>query len=200
MCQKVFKFFGDFGEKMSVSNWLHAKSAGYAKFSEISAKNECFQPACKEWWSVQIFGDFGEKANQCKMLFILTLSWNIHVYISGSFFRRFRRKYVTPTRTYFPYCCNRELKKVNVNANVNFNACNFWEISAKICNSNKNIFSILLYRELKKVNVNVNANYNACNFWEILAKKWYLDVHLALLQFSEKTLFFYSLFFGVFSR
>ena len=68
------QIFGDFGEKMSVSNRLLAKSAGYDKLSEISAKNECFQPACKEWWSVQIFGDFGEKANQCKMLFILTLS------------------------------------------------------------------------------------------------------------------------------
>ena len=71
---KSVQIFGDFGEKMSVSNRLHAKSAGYDKLSEISAKNECFQPACKEWWSVQIFGDFGEKANQCKMLFILTLS------------------------------------------------------------------------------------------------------------------------------
>ena len=47
------QIFGDFGEKMNAFS-LHGMSGGVFKFLEISAKkNECFKPACKEWWICQ---------------------------------------------------------------------------------------------------------------------------------------------------
>ena len=123
-------------------------------FRRFRRKNECFKlTACQECWICQIFGDFGEK---------WMLSACMQRVVECSNFRRSRRKSKPMLNViYF----NSQLKYTCLHFRIIFS-----EISAKICNSNKNIFSILLYRELKKVNVNVNVKFNACNFWEILAK------------------------------
>ena len=103
-----------------------------------------FQTACHECWIRKIIRDFHEKG---------MLSACMQRVVECSNFRRFRRK---SKPMYNAIYFNYQLKYTCLHFRIIFS-----EISAKICNSHKNIFSIMLYRELKKVNVNVNVNFNA---------------------------------------